>query len=94
MLDSDLTQDGVAVVGHDDTAHGVHQHLEHGLGAETCSDDITDGFTGLNVFSLNLATCRAFRVLAQDQDWTGCVAEHLERFKQKLSMIIKARYDH
>ena len=81
MLDSDLAQDGVAVVGHDDAAHGVHQHLKHGLGAETCSDDITDGFTGLNVFSLDLATCGAFRVLAQDQDGTGCIAKHLQSSK-------------
>lgn len=34
VLDVDLTKDGVAVVGHDDSAHGVEQHFEHGLGTE------------------------------------------------------------
>lgn len=32
----------MAVVGEDDTAHGVEEHLEHGLGAEAGSDDISD----------------------------------------------------
>ncbi len=30
-----LAEDSVAVVGEDDAAHGVEQHLEHGLGTET-----------------------------------------------------------
>jgi hypothetical protein len=33
MCDFDFSQDSVAVVGEDDAAHGVEQHLEHGLGA-------------------------------------------------------------
>jgi hypothetical protein len=33
--DFNLAEDGVTVVGQDDAAHGVQQHLQHGLGAET-----------------------------------------------------------
>lgn len=32
----------MAVVGEDDTTHGIEKHLEHGLGAEAGSDDISD----------------------------------------------------
>lgn len=32
----------MAVIGEDDTAHGIEKHLEHGLGAEAGSDDISD----------------------------------------------------
>ena len=42
MLDSDLPQDGVAVVGHDDAAHRVHQHLQHGPRAQARPDHIGD----------------------------------------------------
>ena len=35
VSDLNLSQDSVAVVGQDNTAHGVEQHLEHGLGAQT-----------------------------------------------------------
>lgn len=31
----DLTKDGVAIVGQNNAAHGVEQHLQHGLGTET-----------------------------------------------------------
>jgi hypothetical protein len=40
--DLDLSEDGVAVVGEDDAAHGVEQHLQHGLGAEAGADDVGD----------------------------------------------------
>ena len=42
VLHSDFSQDSVAVVGHDDPAHGVHQHLEHGLGAEAGPDQVAN----------------------------------------------------
>lgn len=32
--DLDFSQDGVAVVGEDDSSHGVEQHLQHSLGAQ------------------------------------------------------------
>jgi hypothetical protein len=34
MCDFDFSEDSVAVVGEDDTAHGIEQHLQHGLGTE------------------------------------------------------------
>lgn len=36
----------MSVVGEDDTAHGVEKHLEHGLGAEAGSDDISNTARG------------------------------------------------
>jgi len=77
VLDGDLPQDGVAVVGHHNSAHGVHEHLEHGLWAEAGPDDISDGLSGLNVFRLDLATGAALCILAQDQDWTIWSTKHL-----------------
>lgn len=35
-----LAQDGVAVVGQDDAAHGVEEHLEHRLGSEARPDNV------------------------------------------------------
>lgn len=35
MRDLNLSQNSVAIVGEDDAAHGVEQHLEHGLGTQT-----------------------------------------------------------
>jgi hypothetical protein len=35
VRDFNLSEDGMAVVGEDDAAHGVEQHLQHSLGAET-----------------------------------------------------------
>ena len=77
MLNSDFSEDGISVVGHHNAAHGVHQHLEHGLGPETGSNDIPDGFSGSDVLGLDLATVGSFRVLAQDQHGTGGIAKHL-----------------
>ena len=79
MLNSDFSQDRIAVIGHDDASHRVHQHLEHGLGAEAGSNDIADGFTGRDVLSLHLATVAALSVLAQDQHGTGGISKHLEK---------------
>lgn len=36
----------VPVVGHDDAAHGIEDHLEHGLGSEGGGDDIGDSLNG------------------------------------------------
>lgn len=33
--DFDFSEDGMAVVCENDAAHGVEQHLKHGLGAKT-----------------------------------------------------------
>jgi hypothetical protein len=35
VRDFDFSQDGMTVVGEHNTTHGVEQHLQHGLGAET-----------------------------------------------------------
>ena len=34
VCDFDFTEDSVAIVGEDDTAHRVEQHLQHSLGAQ------------------------------------------------------------
>ena len=50
MLHLNLAQNGVAVVGHHDAAHRVHQHLVHGLGAETCADHIGNSLSEKNKY--------------------------------------------
>lgn len=62
MLNGDFAQDGVSVVGHDDAAHGVHEHLEHGLGTETGADDITNLNGGLDVLTLDLEELLKLRI--------------------------------
>jgi len=52
MLNSDFSEDGIAVICHDNPAHRIHQHFEHGLWAQTSADDIPNSFTGKDIFSL------------------------------------------
>lgn len=47
MLYGDLTQNGIAIVGHHNAAHRVHQHFQHGLRSEACADNIGDGLHNL-----------------------------------------------
>ena len=35
-----LSEDGISVVGKDYAAHGIEEHLQHGLGAESGSHDV------------------------------------------------------
>lgn len=35
VCDFDFSEDSVAVVGENDTTHGIEQHLQHGLGTQT-----------------------------------------------------------
>ena len=67
MAYGDLPEDGVPVVGHDDAAHGVHEHLEHGLGAEAGADDVADLDGGVDVLLLDALPGVALRVLRQHQ---------------------------
>jgi hypothetical protein len=69
MCNINLSEDGVAVVGEDDAAHGVEQDLQHGLGAKGGSHDVGDSSCGLDVGGLGLATLLAFGILVQNEDW-------------------------
>ena len=77
MLNSDFSEDRISVIGHHNAAHRVHQHLEHGLRPEAGSDDIADSFARIDVLCLDSFSSCAFCVLAQDQDGTRGIAEHL-----------------
>ena len=35
-----LSEDGISIVGQDDTAHRVEEHLKHALGSESSSDNV------------------------------------------------------
>ena len=39
----DFTQNGISVVGQDDSAHWVEKHFEHCARAEAGADDVGDG---------------------------------------------------
>jgi len=62
MLDGDLTQDGVAVVGHDDAAHRVHEHLEHGLGPQARANHVRHCLGCHDVADLDFFALFAFGV--------------------------------
>ena len=72
----DLPEDGVSVVGHDNASHGVHEHLEHGLGPKARPDDVADGPGRRDVLLLDLLALVALGVAAQHQDGGGAAAAH------------------
>ena len=42
MLHVNLSQDGVSIIGQDNTAHWVEQHLKHALWTESSPNDVRD----------------------------------------------------
>ena len=61
-----LSEDGVAVVGEHDATHGVEEHLEHGLGSERGSHDVTHRLGGLDVGLLSDFALLALGIRVQD----------------------------
>lgn len=68
MLHINLAEDGITVVGHDDTSHGVEKHLQHGLGSQCREYDIRYGLRRLDVSELCLTPILTLRVLIQYKD--------------------------
>jgi len=66
VLGTYLSEDGVAVVGQDNTSHGVKEHLEHRLGSEGGSDDVSNGLGSSNVSFLSSLSLLTLRVLVED----------------------------
>ena len=62
LADVDLAEDAVAVVGDDDAAHGIEEHLEHRAGTEGRADDVGDGPGGRDVGELGPAAGLALRL--------------------------------
>eukprot|EP00051_Salpingoeca_urceolata_P005440 m.73293 g.73293 ORF g.73293 m.73293 type:complete len:313 (+) comp14334_c0_seq3:948-1886(+) len=56
VLHHDLAENGIAVAGHDNTSHGVHQHLEHGTRPQTCAHHICNRLGSQDVVQLHLAS--------------------------------------
>lgn len=56
MGNFNLAEDGVAVVGEDNAAHRVKQHLEHGLGTEARPNNISDTVVVIVCKLLKVAT--------------------------------------
>ena len=69
MLHINFSEDGVTVVGEDDTSHWVQQHLKHALWSEGCSNNIGDSSGGLNVSSLSFLTLLSLGIWVQNVDW-------------------------
>ena len=64
-----LSENGVAIVGQHDAAHGVEEHLEHGLGAQGGPHDIAHGLGSLDVCQLSILALLSLGVLVQNDDW-------------------------
>ena len=60
-----LSENGVAIVGQHDAAHGVEEHLKHALGSESGPDDVTDGLCSLDVGLLSSLTLLTLGVLVE-----------------------------
>ena len=63
-----LSEDSVAVVGQDNTSHGVEQHLEHRLGSEGGSDDVSNGLGSSNVSFLSSLSLLTLSVPVKDHN--------------------------
>jgi len=63
-----LTEDCVAVVGEDDAAHWVEEHLEHGLGTKGGSHNVRNCFSCLNVGRLSFLALLALSIGVEDHD--------------------------
>jgi hypothetical protein len=63
MADLELAEDGIAVIGKDDAAHRVEDHLEHGARAEGSTHNAAYGLGRSNVVPLRLTTALALRVI-------------------------------
>jgi len=68
MLHINFTKNGIAIVGEDDTAHGVKEHLEHALGTEGGADDVSDGLGSLDVGALGLLALLTLGVGVENVD--------------------------
>ena len=68
MLDINFSQDSVAIIGQDNTTHGVKEHLKHALWSESSSNDIGDSLSSLDVGSLSFLTLLSFGVWVQNVD--------------------------
>ena len=67
VVDIDLLQDGDAVVGDDNIAKGVYQHLVHSTGPKGAADRVGDGLGGLDVVVLRVLTLIPLGTFLQDE---------------------------
>jgi len=70
-----LSENGVSIVGQDNSTHGVQKHLEHRFGSESSSDNIRDSFGGLDVGSLGDFTLLTFGISVENENvgLTSCL---------------------
>lgn len=47
--DLDFSEDGISVVGENNSSHGIQQHLQHGAGSKTRPDNIGNSLEGKQV---------------------------------------------
>ena len=71
VLHIDFSEDGVSIVGQDDSSHRVEEHLEHALGTKSGSHDVGDGLGSLDVGFLGLLALLTLCVFVEDVD--GCL---------------------
>ena len=80
VLDVHLLQDGHTVVGDDDVADGVDEHLVHSPGAEAAPDCVGDGPGGGDVVELGVFAFLSLRSFPKD-DYGGVTHSHFSSSK-------------
>jgi len=73
MDNINLPQNSITIVGEDNTAHGIKEHLEHGLGPQAGPDQVCHRFPRHNVPQLCLSSLHSLCVLL-------CVSSKTVRF--------------
>ena len=69
MLNINFSEDGVTIVGEDNTTHWVKEHLKHTLWSKGSSNNIFNGLCGFDVSLLGFLTLFSFGVFVQNVDW-------------------------
>ena len=77
VLDVDLLEDGHTIVGDDDVAHGVHEHLVHPLGPERRAHSVGDGLGRGDVVALGSLALFPCGPLLEDEDRNLSIPVHL-----------------
>ena len=77
MLDIDFSEDGVTIVGKNNTSHWVKEHLKHTLWSKGSSNNISNGLSGFDVGLLGFLTLFSFGVFVQNVDWSTHISKIL-----------------
>ena len=69
MLHIDFSEDCVSVIREHNTSHGVEKHLKHALWTKGCSNNVRNGFRGLDVGCLGLLALLSLCIFVENVYW-------------------------